>query len=154
MGTFYAEEQGDQQAGLRVATSLPGNTGIYLSDRNSCKKQSSKKWVLGWFHHWKGQAYRRGYDKRIGLEGGNIYKDHMYAEYHVNLEPQPRIFIENVSGAIADLNFCGGHFDLDIEVNKNYEIFVDDTCSVMAYELTGKGSGFERRKVEMQKVCL
>ena len=160
--TFYSIDPVAPKAGLRVATDLGGNTSFNVGSRMSCEEKDFFEGLLGWFHPAAGsmQAGRRGTDKRIGLEGSDHYRSNMQAEHYISVAEQPRFNISNISGftygVISTLNSCDGYFDIDMQPNKNYEIFASknkEGCNLKAFELISSESKFERIEIDVTRVC-
>lgn len=96
--TYYQSAPGPQSSRLRVATDLDGNTGFEAARTFTCGGSSLGN--LGFFHpgsaDW--QAYRRGFDRKLGMPLSAGLQANMFAEYVIDGTRPFFVRASNVAG--------------------------------------------------------
>ena len=157
---FYRPAEGTPTANVRFVATYSGNTEFIVSDSIDCA--TSGRSVVGWFHPMDtASAYRRGFDRREGMPGGDRYPSHMYSEMRVDAGKPFFIKVSSVAGGGAapfSVDACAIKAELTVAPGREYEMVqVRDgrRCDVLFYELLRTPVGVERKPAELaaKRLC-
>lgn len=154
---FYVPQENSPTANVRFVATSPGNTSFNSSASEKC--DGGYKGTLGFFNPMSAimpiDAGRRGYDRRLGIPGGEIHSKYMYSELRVDATKPFYVKVSSTAPASAnpyDVSICERSVLIPIESGKNYELVQvrsGGSCDFEYFELEESVQGVVRRPVPL-----
>ena len=154
---WYQAPVGTPTAAVRFVSLAPGNTAMESVAAGDCGAEATG--LFGDFHPGSGdwQAYRRGFDHRVGMPLGDSYEKHVFAEYNVRVDTPLRLRVINVSSAgfgPYDVATCDKVVSLALHGGGFYEMVVSnrgERCTVDAYQISkaAEETSFFRQPIQV-----
>lgn len=145
---WYVSPGTATDASLRAVALVPGNSFVGIVPDGTCDESGAA--MLGWFHPAATaglQASRRGFDRRIGMPGGEAYPPNTYAEHRVAADKTVRFVANSAAPRSAnpfEVDQCTVFADAPLSAGKSYEVVFrrpQGACELKVFELVPRDAG-------------
>lgn len=152
---WYQAPASEPAAAVRFVSQMPGNATFEKIQGGACHAQADS--LFGRFHPaGQLQAYRRGYDHRVGMPLGESFPDLLYAEYRAKTGIPLWIRVADAPGAALESDAaaaCRAIGAFVPEAGRDYEVIGSlqgPRCALELFEIVRNGGdAFERRPLPL-----